>query len=206
MSNTTFKPLTQNINHPEITKVRKFSQKPTTQKQTQILRTSKLGDGLSSLRNSMFSQLTRQNQPHSSLNLPRSNRGFLVIPREFRRLLSKLLENVIDEAVHNHHGLARNPNVRVDLLQNLEDVHLVCLRAPLHPLLFLISGSRCTTVFGQLLPALGFFSAAGAFSATMVFFSSAGFFSAGFFSALGAISDSFGGKRVHRERESFAEK
>ncbi|KAI7998297.1 hypothetical protein LOK49_LG10G01022 [Camellia lanceoleosa] len=76
---------------------------------------------------------------------------------------------IVDETVHDPHSLARDPNIWMNLLQNLEDVDLVSLNALLRPVLLLVSGDS-------------FFPAFDFFSATVDFFSSAGFFSAGFFS------------------------
>ena len=41
---------------------------------------------------------------------------------ESRRLVGDALEDVVDERVHDAHGLARDTSVRVDLLQHLVDV------------------------------------------------------------------------------------
>lgn len=39
--------------------------------------------------------------------------------------LRKLLKYIVDEVVHDPHSFGRYPNVRVNLLQNHEDVYLV---------------------------------------------------------------------------------
>ncbi|KAK9058624.1 hypothetical protein SSX86_023466 [Deinandra increscens subsp. villosa] len=103
----------------------------------------------------MFRQLPGQHQPHRRLNLPRSNRRLLIIPREPRTLLRKLLENIVNKRVHNPHRLARDPDIRMNLLQNLKDVNLVRLHALLVPLLFLIGGPR-PGLLRKLLPGLWF--------------------------------------------------
>ncbi|KAF8102312.1 hypothetical protein N665_0198s0025 [Sinapis alba] len=89
----------------------------------------------------MFRQLSRQHKSHRRLNLPRSNRRLLVVPRKLGRLTSKFLENVVDETVHDPHCLARDSDVWVNLLQHLEDVDLVSLHALLRTLLLLVSGN-----------------------------------------------------------------
>ena len=111
----------------------------------------------------MLSQFTRKNKSHRSLDLARCDGRLLVVTSKSRRFLRKLFEDVIDEAVHDAHGLAGDPDIRVNLLQNLEDVDLVGLNDLLHPLLLLVS-STGAGLFGSFLPAFGFFSA-GAFSA-----------------------------------------
>ncbi|KAF2321893.1 hypothetical protein GH714_004235 [Hevea brasiliensis] len=72
----------------------------------------------------MFSQFPRKHQFYGSLDLPRSNSGFLVVPSKSRGFMCKLLEDIVDKRVHDAHGLARDPDVRVHLLQNLEYVDL----------------------------------------------------------------------------------
>lgn len=96
----------------------------------------------------MLSKLTKQHKPHSSLYLPSSNSWLLVGPSKPRSLLSQLLENVVDEAAHDPHGFARDPDIRAHLLQSLEDVDLVCLYALLGSLLLLICSAA---LLGQFL-------------------------------------------------------
>ena len=68
------------------------------------------------------------------LDLSRSNGWLLVVASQSGSLLSELLEDIVDEAVHDPHGLARDTDVWVNLLQDLEDVDLVSLHTLLHPL------------------------------------------------------------------------
>ena len=49
--------------------------------------------------------------------------------RQARCLASDALENVVDEGVHDAHGLGRDAGVRMDLLQHLVHVHGVALLA-----------------------------------------------------------------------------
>ncbi|KAA8545174.1 hypothetical protein F0562_019937 [Nyssa sinensis] len=102
---------------------------------------------------SVLSQFTRKNKAHGCLDLPRSDGGLLVVPRELGGLLSELLEDVIDEAVHDPHSLAEDPDVRVDLFQHLEDIDLIGLDALLDPLLLLVVGGGSSFLW-QLLPSL----------------------------------------------------
>ncbi|KAI5399451.1 hypothetical protein KIW84_064703 [Lathyrus oleraceus] len=64
----------------------------------------------------------------------------LAVTSKARRFLSELLEDVIDEAVHDSHSLAGDSDVRMNLLKNLEDVDLVGLNALLASLLLLVGG------------------------------------------------------------------
>uniref|UniRef100_N1R496 Uncharacterized protein n=1 Tax=Aegilops tauschii TaxID=37682 RepID=N1R496_AEGTA len=96
---------------------------------------------------------------------------------ELGGLADELLKDVVDEGVHDGHGLGGDADVRVHLLQHLEDVDLVRLHALIGLLLLLVGAALLG--LRRRFSALGFFptvvfSAAGAFSAT-----------AGFFSALG---------------------
>ena len=81
-----------------------------------------LGDSLGALRDSMLGKLTREQEPHSSLDLPRGDGGALVVVSELACLSSNTLEQVVDERVHDAHGLGGDTSVGVDLLQNLVDV------------------------------------------------------------------------------------
>ena len=47
--------------------------------------------------------------------------------RQARCLASDVLENVVDEGVHDSHGLGLDTGVRMDLLQHLVHVHGVAL-------------------------------------------------------------------------------
>ena len=104
----------------------------------------------------MLGQLPRQDQSYGSLNLTGGDGGLLVIACEPRRFLSQLLEDVVDEAVHNTHGFAGNADIRMDLLQHLEDVDLVGFNALLASLLLLVPG-----FFRELLLGSWFFSQLG---------------------------------------------
>ena len=88
----------------------------------------------------MLGELTREHKTNRSLDFARGDGRLLVVARESGRFLSELLEDVVDEAVHDPHGLARNTDVRVYLLQHLEDIDLVGLHALLRPLLLLLAG------------------------------------------------------------------
>ena len=55
--------------------------------------------------------------------------------RQARCLASDALENVVDEGVHDSHGLGRDAGVRRDLLQHLVHVHRVALFAAVLALL-----------------------------------------------------------------------
>ena len=86
--------------------------------------------------------------PHGGLDLARRERALLVVADELAGLDGDALEGVVDERVHDRHGLRRDAGVRVDLLEHLVDVRGVRLGALL--LLLLVAGS-----LGLLLGLLG---------------------------------------------------
>ena len=99
----------------------------------------------------MLGELAGKHQPHRRLDFARGDRRLLVVASEPRGLARELLEDVVDEAVHDSHGLAGNPNVGVDLLQDLEDVYLVGLDVALRPLLLLVDRGGGAAFLRELL-------------------------------------------------------
>ena len=93
-----------------------------------------LGDSLCAFRHGVLCKLAGQEQPDGSLDLPRGDGGALVVLREAGSLRGDPLKDVVDERVHDGHGLARDTGVGVHLLQHLVDVDGVRL-APLLPFL-----------------------------------------------------------------------
>ncbi|XP_059966288.1 uncharacterized protein LOC132497238 [Mesoplodon densirostris] len=83
-----------------------------------------LGDSLGSLGHGVLGQLPRQQQTYGRLDLPGGDGRAFVVMRQARRLARDALKDVIDERVHDAHGLGRDAGVRVDLLQ-----HLQCLQS-----------------------------------------------------------------------------
>ena len=70
----------------------------------------------------MFGQFTGEEEPDGGLDLPGSDGGPLVVVGQFGSLGSDTLKQIIDEGVHDAHGLGGNASVRMDLLQHLVDV------------------------------------------------------------------------------------
>ena len=99
-----------------------------------------LGDGLGALADCVFGQFTRQKETNSGLDLPRGDGGFLVVVSQARSLASDALEDIVDEGVHDAHGLAGDTSVGMDLLHDLVDVDGVAfLPSPVS--LLLVSGN-----------------------------------------------------------------
>ena len=94
---------------------------------TSYLLGSELGDSLGTLRNSVLGKLSGKDETNSSLNFTRSDSGLLVVASEFGGLDGDLLEDVVDERVHDGHSLGGDTSIGVDLLEDLVDVDLVSL-------------------------------------------------------------------------------
>ena len=56
---------------------------------------------------------------YGGLDLPGCDSRVLVVVRQARCLPSDVLENVVDEGVHDSHGLGRDAGVRMDLLHGV---------------------------------------------------------------------------------------
>ena len=100
----------------------------------------------------MLGQLSRQVKSHSCLDFPARDGVFLVVVSQPGGLGGNTLKNVIDEGIHDAHGLGRDASVRVNLLQDLVDVDGVTLLAGLSPPLlsrwFALSGGFFLALFG----------------------------------------------------------
>lgn len=97
----------------------------------------------------MLGQFTGEEKSDGGLDLPRGDGGPLVVVGETRSLGGDSLEDVIDERVHDGHGLGRDTSVGVNLLQHLVDVDGVRFLSLL--LLFLVaSGASGLSLAGLL--------------------------------------------------------
>ena len=70
----------------------------------------------------MFSQFSGEEEPDSGLNFPGGDGGPLVVVGKTGSFGSDTFEDIVDERVHDAHGLGGDTSVRVDLLQHLVDV------------------------------------------------------------------------------------
>ena len=73
----------------------------------------------------MLGEFTRQDQSDRGLDFAGRDRRLLVVSRELGGFRGDLLEDVVDERVHDGHRLGGDTGVRVHLLQDLVDVDLV---------------------------------------------------------------------------------
>ena len=97
-----------------------------------------LGHGLGALGDGVLGQLSGEEEPHRGLDLPGGDGGPLVVVGQTGGLGSDPLEDVVDEGVHDAHGLGGDTGVRVHLLQDLVDVDGIGF-LPLLVLLLLIA-------------------------------------------------------------------
>ncbi len=86
------------------------------------LRGGELGDGLGSLGHGVLGELSGEDEPDGGLDLAGGHGGLLAVAGELGGLGGDLLEDVVDEGVHDGHGLGADAGVGVDLLQHLVDV------------------------------------------------------------------------------------
>ena len=89
-----------------------------------------LGDGLGSLGDSVLGELTGEEEPHSGLDLTGGDGGPLVVVGKTGGLGRNPLEDVVNEGVHDGHGLGGHSSVGVNLLEHLVDVDTVRLLPP----------------------------------------------------------------------------
>lgn len=90
-----------------------------------LLGTIVFGNSLGSLRDGVLAQLTREDQADGSLDLLAGDGGTLVVGGQLAALMGNALEDVIDKAVHNGHGLLRDVNLGVALAEDFEDIAAV---------------------------------------------------------------------------------
>lgn len=100
----------------------------------------------------MLRELSRQQKTYGRLYFAARDRRPSVIVSKTRRLGSDTLEDVVDETIHDRHGLATDASVRVDLLEHLVDVDSVAL--PSSPLPLLVASSHGFRLAGGLLRSL----------------------------------------------------
>ena len=91
------------------------------------LRGGELGDRLGTFGDGVLGELTGEDEAHGGLDLPGGDGGLLVVAGELGSLGGDLLEDVVDEGVHDGHGLGGDAGVGVHLLEDLVDVDLVGL-------------------------------------------------------------------------------
>ena len=101
----------------------------------ELLAAGVLGHSLGPFTDGVLAQFSGQVETDGRLDLAAGDRVFLVVVSQSGSLGGDPLEDVVDERVHDAHGLAGDASVGVNLLQNLVDVDGVALLAVLSPLL-----------------------------------------------------------------------
>jgi hypothetical protein len=111
-----------------------------------------LGYGLRSLADGVLGEFTGQQETDGRLNFSARDGRATVIVRQTRGFGGDTFEDIVDEAVHDRHGLAADSGVRMDLLEHLVNVNSVALASS--ALLFLIPSSHGLGLAGGLLRSL----------------------------------------------------
>ena len=70
----------------------------------------------------MSGEFTGKEELNGSLDLSGAEGSSLVESNELGRFEGDSLEGIVNEGVHDVHGLLGDTNIRVDLLQDLEDI------------------------------------------------------------------------------------
>ena len=109
-----------------------------------------LGDGLGAFRDGVFGQFSGEEEPDGGLDLPGCDGGPLVVVGQFGSLGSDTLEEIVDERVHDAHGLGGDTGVGVNLLEDLVDVDGIRLLPLLVPLLLVSLGDSLGGFAGSL--------------------------------------------------------
>ena len=106
-----------------------------------LLAAGVLGDSLRPLRHGVLGELSGEVEPHGRLDLPAGDGLLLVVVCKFGGLRGDPLEDVVDEGIHDAHGLGRDTRVGMHLLQDLVDIDGVALLPGL--LSFLLAVGIC---------------------------------------------------------------
>jgi len=70
----------------------------------------------------VLGELTREQEANGGLDLSGGEGLLLVVPSEANGLVGQSVKRVVDERVHDHHGLLGDASLGVNLLKNLVDV------------------------------------------------------------------------------------
>ena len=81
-----------------------------------------LGDSLGSLRDGVLGELSGEEESDSSLDLSGGESVLSVVSNKSGGLVSDLLEDVVDEGVHDGHGSLGDASLGVNLLEDSVDV------------------------------------------------------------------------------------
>ena len=105
---------------------------------SKLLGAGVLGDCLGSFRDGVLGQLSGEEEPDGGLDLPRGDGGSLVVVSQAGRFGGDTFEDIVDERVHDAHGLGGDTSIGMDLLQHLVDVDSIRFLPFLGPLLVVL--------------------------------------------------------------------
>ena len=97
------------------------------------------GDGFGSFRYSMSSKFSGEDELDSWLNFSGWKSSSLVESNKFGSFSSNSVKGIMNERVHDVHGLLGDTNIRVNLFQNFVDVDRESLNSSSSSLLFSFS-------------------------------------------------------------------
>ena len=119
--------------------ISKHNQSQNTRMHAMHLPRGELGDGLGAFRDGVLGEFTGEDEADGGLDLTRGDSGLLVVSGQVLGLGGDLVKDIIDEGVHDGHGLGGDTCIGVHLLEDLVDVDLVRLGLALGPLLLLVA-------------------------------------------------------------------
>ena len=114
-----------------------------------------LRDSFGSFADCVLGELTRQQETNSGLDFARRDGLLLVLERETRGFRGDALEDVVDEGVHDGHGLGRDSDIGVNLFQDVVDVDSVGLLSSSLAFLLARSSDLASLLSCSLLALLG---------------------------------------------------
>ena len=120
-----------------------------------LLAAGVLGDSLGAFADCVLGQFARQEETDGGLDFARGDGLLLVLERETRGFGSDALEDIVDEGVHDAHGLGGDSDIGMDLLQDVVDVNSVGFLSLSLPLLLARSSDLATLLSSTLLSLLG---------------------------------------------------
>ena len=89
-----------------------------------------LCDSLGTLAHSVLGQFTGQKESDGCLDLSAGDGGPLVVVSKTGSLGSDALKDIVDERIHDAHGLAGDTSVRVYLFHHFVDVYAIAFPSP----------------------------------------------------------------------------
>ena len=86
------------------------------------LSAGELGDSLGTLRDGVLGELTRKDEPDSSLDFPGGKRTLVAIADKIATFTSNAVEGIVNQVVQDSHRLLADTSLGVHLLEYPQDV------------------------------------------------------------------------------------